>query len=837
MKNKTKPKSLRENLIRILKTLNITGYVLPVIIFCVILILYVWCVFSNIEINDNESVRVISFNMTQIQLIVNLFLIPLSLCVLIKVLRGKNPFNIYLLCIYLTIAIIIGITLFKNEWKWTSFLNWEYILLLVLFALLTVYESYKIKLAFTYFKGSKNDEDSQDDERKNLGFCVRTKDNYIDVGWGNYTKVLKSRISHTQLNKGESFAIGITGQWGSGKTTFLEALENELGNDFIVIKFMPWYSSSPKTLIKDFFDCVSSELGSMHIDIDFSKYIELLQEIDSTGILKIINKFIPYNDNNSIENVKKDIEERLSLIEKKVVIIIDDTDRLRSDELMEMLKIIRLTANFNNVVFVVSYDKDYILEKINEAGIDNNSEYLKKIFPLEIILPLIERYEMINMFLQEMENAIHDDSFVKDVEKQLHYTLSEFLFQKYIKNFRDVKNFTNTMIISHDLLEQSNIKDEISFRDFFWIEVIRTYFPKLYDILSYNRNIILDIGDRNISGGGAYLYMGLPRLEESKDSAQQKKRDLVKQLIEQYGDEVENVLQILFGQSNDNSKSIKRYNNYYKYFTYRLPHNIISNQDFFSFLMSDKDEASEIENYKNENKMSSLYFHLTHLKLDEWKSNMNTKNLYMAIFEICCYFNTQYVAPLFKNNLKSDYSKFVDSSFVYNLLLQRLQDKNCNYTKWNQLLALIYPRIVRYQGTETFVYKSILNDKEIEELACINCTNYLRTFSPNISEITKNDSDMNKFVKIACVAYYNDKDNGDGCKKCLVYDSLLAHYSRSRNSEQNNKTEFMVPLGINDDDDIDPDYLESLDAKKEALFGSLKKFDEFVKECFVSRFK
>ncbi len=814
----------------IFKILGINCNVLPFIAFCVFLILFVLSVFPNV-INDKESKNVITFNINQIQLIVNLFIIPSLVYVLIKI-KGRNSFNIYLWLFYFTIAIIDIITLCmrKSEWKWNDcILNGEYIIFLLLFALLTKCELHKIKLACTYFNCSK-DKDSQDDVGKNLGFCVRTKDkDFIDVGWGNYAKVLKSRMSHTQLDNGESFAIGISGQWGSGKTTFLYTLEKELGNDFIAIRFMPWYSSSPKTLVQDFFDCVSSKLGSMHIDIDFSKYIELLQEIDTTGVLKIINKLIPHNDNDLIENVKKDIEERLCLIEKKVVIIIDDTDRLRSDELMEMLKIIRLTANFNNVIFVVSYDKVYILEKIKEAGIDNNSEYLKKIFPLEIVLPLVEDIVMSDMFVEELEKSNLNESFVLNIKQELPTKCGVFIFQKYIKNFRDVKNFTNTLIVCNDLLKQTEFENEISYRDIFWIEVIRIYFPELYHILCHERNKILEPIKKYAEGEGL-LYEELPAIINDNDK-NDKKIKLKISLKEKYGDEIETILQLLFNKDNKDVTSIRLLDNYYKYFSYRLPKNVISIDEFFALLKKNEEEIrNKISGYNNENKIQSLYRCLANFKLNACtKGDLEINNFLIVLFEMVDYYcEINYLIVLFQNNLDVANSEFIDSRFVYNLFKKKLEGKNCKFDKWNKVLASIYPQIS--SKNPDIENHSILSDKEIEDLACSNCTNYLNTFDPSISEITNEKSDLHKLVKDACVLC-SFGTNRSLKRKCLIYDSCLKYYSL--HPEKNNINEFMNPFHIGIFEATSEEVHKRVYERQEDLFGSIDKFDEFVQKCFL----
>src|SRR5260370_25121851 len=59
----------------------------------------------------------------------------------------------------------------------------------------------------------------------------------------------------------ESFVIGIEGEWGSGKTSFINMILEDLGKtNALLIKFNPWNFSDQNELIKDFFESLSVSL-------------------------------------------------------------------------------------------------------------------------------------------------------------------------------------------------------------------------------------------------------------------------------------------------------------------------------------------------------------------------------------------------------------------------------------------------------------------------------------------------------------------------------------------------------------------------------------------------
>ena len=68
-------------------------------------------------------------------------------------------------------------------------------------------------------------------------------------------------------NHEDSLTIGIMGSWGSGKSSLINLIENNLKKEkFIVIRFNPWFFSNQDNLYLQFFKLIISNLETKNIE-------------------------------------------------------------------------------------------------------------------------------------------------------------------------------------------------------------------------------------------------------------------------------------------------------------------------------------------------------------------------------------------------------------------------------------------------------------------------------------------------------------------------------------------------------------------------------------------
>lgn len=290
------------------------------------------------------------------------------------------------------------------------------------------------------------------------------------------TKILVPKLVKQKFQK--AFSIGIIGPYGNGKSSFVNHLRDKFKDQlkpqrFEIIEFLPAYSHKPEQISTDFFTILASRLKKYHGSLNQSllTYAAKLIELgvngkkDIQGLLKPMDWF---TENKSASQAYLGLKEIFTQIDVKTIVIIDDVDRLGKDEIFEVLRIIRNTANFPNTIFLVAYDKDYVVKTIGE-----DLMYLDKYFQYEMFVPPHRSEDLLNSFsdlVLSKETGIDTEKLKKVINVE---TLNKTLLDRFVFNYRDVKVLTNVYRINLKLLTE-----DVDYIDLLYFTVMNKHFPK-----------------------------------------------------------------------------------------------------------------------------------------------------------------------------------------------------------------------------------------------------------------------------------------------------------------------------------------------------------------------
>ena len=320
------------------------------------------------------------------------------------------------------------------------------------------------KLISSIFKKKKNEEiDDKDTIFLSDTPIISDKKDILD--YANDVKQLAEQLKI--ISSEYSYSVGITSSWGSGKSSYLNMLKNYLSSnkDFIVIDFNPRHSYTPQDIQKDFFSVLQSKLKEYDYRFTyiFKNYLKALSIIES----KFLSSLFELHKIWDVKSEKEKLNDLISQIDKRIVIVIEDFDRLLADEIIEVFKLIDGNASFTNFIFITAYDKKHINKIIGETYSNEEAFFSDKFFTIEVPIPKRPYDKIFNYLIETLTDKLH---IRKEEVEKYEIVLANHIevLKKYLTTLRDVKRFLNLFIRSYQQVE-----GEVEFRDYFLIRIIQ----------------------------------------------------------------------------------------------------------------------------------------------------------------------------------------------------------------------------------------------------------------------------------------------------------------------------------------------------------------------------
>jgi hypothetical protein len=384
------------------------------------------------------------------------------------------------------------------------------------------------------------------------------RDSLVDVPITNDSEDLLGRVRfveqyYEQLTKfvsNDSFVFGLNGAWGTGKTSTLNLLRNRLRKDphFILVEFNPWYFQSAETVIRRFYETVGYAVNEKFYYPSLSSAVRRYARI-LAPTLKHYGVDFDWSQEPNVTDVKKLVESYIANSGRRVVVIIDDLERASGDELLAVLQTVRLSANFQNTLFILAYDQAQICAQLESNKI--SAAFLEKIIQSPQELPAADQSE-IDRFLIYTTPGIHtshidqllDKLGIEGIRRQEFDKVSSELYAsilfKFFPTFRNAKRLMTSFSVRLPV-----VKDEINLRDFFLLEILRTFANTVYQDILNNPYYYLPVWTDKAMMASPF---GLELDEKDKESTRKKVRAHVDELLsaQPHKDEIRSILKILF---------------------------------------------------------------------------------------------------------------------------------------------------------------------------------------------------------------------------------------------------------------------------------------------------
>lgn len=377
------------------------------------------------------------------------------------------------------------------------------------------------------------------------------------------TSLAKAMLAYSSQ---EAFTIGLYGLWGSGKTSVINLLIEQLQEQertippdrkVIVFRFNPWMCTSSEQMIEQFFTQLSAVI-SPQSSVD--KAVEGVQRITEVAsalneyagmfnfsrlipgigyistILEMLGKGSELYQNiigdnkklnlGNLQESKDKIQKLLLEFKRKIIVVIDDMDRLSKDEIISVFRLVKSLADFPYMIYLLAFDYPVVVGALDEVQCGNGEKYLEKIIQVPFELPKLDEEDICKILQERIISMVSEEKYDLNLWKKL---FSSGL-QGCIRSIRDITRYMNIFGLKYAML-----KGEVDIIDLIGITYFQVFQPQIFTVISFHKYDLCGTID-------PFIY----KAEEDNKRVLQIYYNILKTISDEEKDSVEYILKILF---------------------------------------------------------------------------------------------------------------------------------------------------------------------------------------------------------------------------------------------------------------------------------------------------
>ena len=211
---------------------------------------------------------------------------------------------------------------------------------------------------------------------------------------------VRSIAASIEMRPQGGVAYAIAGPPGSGKSSALRLIAAQLGETCTVIAFNPWYFSGSGDLTGHFLRELASEMSSakdkrlQSISDHLRSYSALIEPL---GFLPFVGGFAKAGQqaiglgaataeyskrfkDSGILLQRQELHAALHEFDVRIVVVIDDVDRLTDQEILEVARLVRLVGHLPRINYLLAFDRERVESALDGGrGATWGHEYVAKV--------------------------------------------------------------------------------------------------------------------------------------------------------------------------------------------------------------------------------------------------------------------------------------------------------------------------------------------------------------------------------------------------------------------------------------------------------------------------
>jgi predicted KAP-like P-loop ATPase len=314
-------------------------------------------------------------------------------------------------------------------------------------------------------------------------------------GHAPFARTLAKAIRGYRCSDG--IVLALFGPWGSGKSTVLAYVEHELergpeAERPVVVTFNPWWFSGQENLAKAFLGQLQAVLPEKYSGFkelgnklaEFGGALGGVADVVGTAMgLPLGGKVIEAGAQllaskpKDVPALKRSISGLLVEQKKRVLVVIDDIDRLAPDEVRQLFTVIKALADFPYVTYLLAFDREVATTAISDQTGLPGDRYLEKIIQVPFELPRVDHSTLLQALFVRLDAVMAP---TPEGRFDSHYWSNVFYsgLHRLFTVPRDIVRLTNALSVTYPA-----VVGEVNPVDFIAIECLRVFLPSVYDAI------------------------------------------------------------------------------------------------------------------------------------------------------------------------------------------------------------------------------------------------------------------------------------------------------------------------------------------------------------------
>lgn len=336
-----------------------------------------------------------------------------------------------------------------------------------------------------------------------------------------------------QMSPKDGLVISVEGPWGAGKSSAIALALRTIklrvliglgeGRDEVdkltaeeldgrwaetarkrkthIVRFNPWNFSGQENLVRAFFTELSVQLntpkpGWLRRQLDkVSGYLPAFGGAMGAGSGIFVGSAIPgvaaaagavgralgelgqkaFALDHSVEKAKSELTDKLSAADLRVIVLIDDIDRLMPAEMRAIFSLVKSLGDLPRVLYVLAFDESVVKKALTDSAEKIDPEFLEKIVQVSLKLPPPWRSELRQLLFTRLNSIVGEAT---PADQQRWQRMLTRAIDPYLETPRDVTRLANTLQVIWP-----NVKGDVDLSDLITITTLQLFDPKVYALI------------------------------------------------------------------------------------------------------------------------------------------------------------------------------------------------------------------------------------------------------------------------------------------------------------------------------------------------------------------